>query len=67
MRKLMLAMVTVGTLGTMPAPRPADATVAVSCMDGVIAGCDEDFSTDNYYLIAIRGWCYMIRGGWCLF
>lgn len=67
MRKLILTMATVGALGTLPAPRPADAAVAGSCLDGVIADCNEDFPNDSEYLIAIRGWCYIIRSAWCWF
>ncbi len=67
MRKLILTVGMVGALGTLPAPRPADATVAGSCMDEVIGQCDEDFPNTSERLIAIRGWCYLIRGAWCLF
>jgi hypothetical protein len=67
MRKLMLSLALVGALGNMPAPRPADATMATNCMDSVIYSCDDDFSTTSEYLTAIRGWCYLIRGAWCVF
>jgi hypothetical protein len=67
MRKHILSMALVGALGMAPAPAPADAAVAGSCMDEVIADCDEDFSPESEYLIAIRGWCYIIRSAWCLF
>jgi hypothetical protein len=67
MRKLILSMATVGALGMAPAPVPADATMAGGCLDDVINECDDDFSADSEYLIAIRGWCYIIRSAWCLF
>jgi len=67
MRKLILSIATVGALGMAPAPVPADAAVAGRCLDGVIADCNEDFPNTDERLIAIRGWCYMIRSAWCWF
>jgi hypothetical protein len=46
-------------LGT---PRPAHA----DCLIDAVATCDNDFGgNSNYYTIAIRGWCYIIRAGMC--
>jgi hypothetical protein len=67
MRKLILSMAAVGALGMAPAPVPADAMMAGDCLDGVIDECNEDFPNTDEKLIAIRGWCYLIRGAWCLF
>ena len=65
MKRLFLALSLVGALGVLPAPTPADATVAEGCLSEAIASCNEDFPGDSDRLLAIRGWCYMIRWGWC--
>jgi len=68
MKRYLWALLLAGAVGMTPNPKPADAAaVAGSCLDNVIADCNEDFSTDSEYLIAIRGWCYIIRGSFCLF
>ncbi|MBI3983494.1 MAG: hypothetical protein HY337_11325 [Gemmatimonadetes bacterium] len=66
MKRFIGALLLAGALGMTPNPKPADAA-AVSCLDRVIADCDEDFPADSEQLIAIRGWCYIIRGSFCLF
>lgn len=67
MKKLMLTMAVVGTLGMAPAPRPADAATAEDCLVYAWHSCDADFSSStSEKLIAIRGWCYLIRWGLCL-
>ncbi len=65
MKKLVLTLATVGALGMAPAPAPADATPMSCDVVGAVNSCNSDFSADTEYLIAIRGWCYLIR--WCLF
>ena len=63
-RRLVLASALVATLGTLPSPQPADAA-AGDCLKYEIYGCNDDFPPDNEWLIAIRGWCYIIRTGLC--
>jgi hypothetical protein len=47
-------------LGT---PRTARAE---DCLIEAVASCNGDFGgSSNYYEVAIRGWCYMIRAGIC--
>lgn len=66
MRKLILTMATVGALGMAPAPVPADAAVADDCLLDSYYSCSSEFSAStSEYLIAIRGWCYLIRWGLC--
>lgn len=70
MKRLMLTMAVVGTLGMAPAPVPADAATAAAadCLVDSWHSCDSDFpSSSSEELIAIRGWCYLIRWGLCLF
>jgi hypothetical protein len=44
------------------APRRA----AADCVIDAVESCDRDFGgNSNYYTIAIRGWCYIIRTGLC--
>ena len=53
------ALALAGILGTA---RPAHA----DCLSESVASCDSDFGgANNYYTIAIRGWCYIIRSGMC--
>ena len=67
MRKLILTMATVGALGMAPAPVPADAATAGGGLVDAWHTCDRDFpSSESEELIAIRGWCYLIRWGICL-
>lgn len=66
MKKLILAMATVGALGMAPAPVPADAATAGDCLLDAYYSCSAEFSAStSEYLIAIRGWCYLIRWGIC--
>lgn len=61
MKKTLLA----GTLALgalLGSPRTARA----DCLIESVESCDRDFGgNSNYYTIAIRGWCYMIRSGIC--
>ena len=67
MRKLILTMATVGALGMAPAPVPADAATAGDCLLDSYYSCSSEFSAStSENLIAIRGWCYLIRWGICL-
>lgn len=61
MKKTILAGVLALTaiLGT---PRAARA----DCLIDAVESCDDDFGgSSNYYTVAIRGWCYIIRSGMC--
>ena len=68
MKRLMVAALLAGFLGLLPAPQPADAQESDTelCMREAIYTCDEDFDPDSELLVAVRGWCYMIRGGICM-
>jgi hypothetical protein len=59
-----------GVIGLLPHPLPAGAqdqkeSKLRRCLQEAIASCDEDFGGETEYMVAIRGWCYMIRGGIC--
>jgi hypothetical protein len=64
MKRLLWASMLVGSLGMAPIARPADATV-VRCASEAVDECDGDFPGESENLIAIRGWCYMIRTAIC--
>lgn len=61
MRRLTLAtLLALGAVTGTPAPARAD------CVIDAVNSCDADFGgSSNYYTIAIRGWCYIIRTGMC--
>ena len=61
MRKLLLStLLALGALAGSPTPARAD------CVIDAVNSCDADFGgSSNYYTIAIRGWCYIIRTGMC--
>lgn len=66
MKRLLTTVTLAGMVAMLPHPTPADAvTVEKSCVDEAIESCDEDFAGNDWRTIAIRGWCYMIRTGWC--
>ena len=59
-RALFVAVLALGAI--LGSPRAARA----DCLIDSVASCNDDFGgNSNYYTIAIRGWCYMIRGGIC--
>lgn len=59
-RTLLVAVLALGAI--LGSPRPARA----DCLIDSVASCNDDFGgNSNYYTIAIRGWCYIIRGGIC--
>lgn len=61
MRKLMLSTLLV-LGGVAGSPTPAEA----SCTIEAVESCDRDFGgSSNYYTIAIRGWCYLVRTAMC--
>lgn len=61
MRRLMLStLLVLGAVTSQATPARAD------CLTDSVESCNEDFGgSDNYYTIAIRGWCYLIRIGLC--
>ena len=64
MKRLIMASLLVASLGALPGPRPADAAVT-DCLSEAVNDCDADFGKENDRVIAIRGWCYLIRWGIC--
>jgi hypothetical protein len=68
MKRLIIAALAAGVIGILPNPRPADATdKAGRCAIQAVNSCDNDFSDDSPELIAIRGYCYLIRSAICMF
>ncbi|MBI4501621.1 MAG: hypothetical protein HY700_10700 [Gemmatimonadetes bacterium] len=66
MKKLLTTMLLAGALGATTHPVPADAAaVETTCLSGAISSCDSEFGGSSPELIAIRGYCYAIRWGWC--
>ena len=61
MRNMLLAgAIAAGSL--LAAPRMARA----ECLSESVESCDRDFGgANNKELIAVRGWCYLIRSGIC--
>jgi hypothetical protein len=48
--------------GILGSPRSARA----DCVIDAVESCDNDFGgNSNYYTVAIRGWCYIVRTGMC--
>ncbi|MCK5713214.1 MAG: hypothetical protein KAI25_10890 [Hyphomicrobiaceae bacterium] len=68
MKRLILAGIAAGSIGLLPNPQPADAAKKLmKCMLDAIESCDGAFGNDSPELIAVRGYCYMIRTGMCKF
>ena len=66
MRKLFTMMLLVSALGAVSKPAPADAAVVEeTCLNESVGSCNSDFGGGSDRAIAIRGWCYLIRWGWC--
>ncbi len=70
MRRLLALVLITGLIGLLPHPRPADAQQEEDgklkeCLQEAVAECDKDFEPDDERMVAIRGWCYMIRGAIC--
>jgi hypothetical protein len=60
MRKLILTIALAsGTL--LGAPRESRA----DCITEAVESCNGDFPPTAKELVAIRGWCYLIRAGMC--
>lgn len=44
---------------------PATPAAAGDCVSDAVKSCDADFPPKDHYLIAIRGWCYLVRIALC--
>jgi hypothetical protein len=44
---------------------PATAKTVVQCVIEAVRDCDARFPPSDRWLVAIRGWCYMISTGMC--
>ena len=53
------ALMAAGSLAAPVAPVRAD------CLIDAVRDCNEEFPPKDYYLIAIRGWCYSIHYALC--
>ena len=63
MKRTIFALVSaLALLGSVP---PARAEGVLKCIEEAIADCDARFPPHDYYLIAIRGYCYMIGTAIC--
>jgi hypothetical protein len=63
MKRTIYALVSaLALLGSAPA---AKADPLLKCVQEAIADCDKQFPPSDYYLVAIRGWCYMIGTAIC--
>ena len=68
MKQLIASALLAGTVAMLPNPTPADAREKdklAKCLAEAVTACDEDFTGDEIYVIAARGYCYMIRTGMC--
>ncbi len=64
MRRLVNVALLAGAIAMLPHPAPADATQR-GCLREAIDSCNDDFPGNDPYLIAIRGYCYLIRSAIC--
>ena len=69
MRRLLAVALLSGFLGLLPHPEPADAQdqegKLKKCLQEAVEECDEEFEPNDEKMVAIRGWCYIIRGAIC--
>jgi hypothetical protein len=70
MRRLLAVVLLTALIGFLPQPQPVDAQEKEDgklkkCLQEAVKECDEDFEPNDERMIAIRGWCYMIRGAIC--
>jgi len=63
MKRTIFALV--AGLALVGRPTPARATNVIKCMIEAVSECDAQFPNNEYHLVAIRGWCYMIATGIC--
>jgi hypothetical protein len=69
MRRLFSIALVSGLIGLLPNPQPADAQQRDGklkrCLQEAVESCDDDFEPNDERMVAIRGWCYIIRGAIC--
>ena len=67
MKRLVVAALLAGGIAMLPNPTPADAQKGKldTCLHEAIESCDEDFDGNSIWVIAARGYCYIIRTGMC--
>jgi hypothetical protein len=70
MKQLIASAVLAGMVAMVPNASPADAKEKeddrlAKCLAEAITECDTDFDGDEIYVVAARGYCYMIRTGMC--
>lgn len=65
MRRAMITALLAGAVGMLSEPVPADAQKLTRCLLEAIDSCDGHFGGGDPKVAALRGWCYIIRGGWC--
>lgn len=70
MKQLIASALLAGMVAMVPNPSPADARETkgdklAKCLAEAITECDQDFEGDEIYVVAARGYCYMIRTGMC--
>lgn len=68
MKQLIASALLAGTVAMLSHPTPADAREKdklATCLAEAITECDEDFKGDEIYVMAARGYCYIIRTGIC--
>ena len=63
MKRTIYALVSaLALLGSVPAAKADDLG---KCLIEAVADCDRMFPPSDYYLVAIRGYCYMINTAIC--
>lgn len=67
MKQFVASVLLAGAVAMLPNPAPADAREdkLAECMAEAIESCDKDFDGNEVYVVAARGYCYMIRTGLC--
>lgn len=65
MKRLMSAAGFMAAMALVPNTTPADATFAKPCLQEAIGSCNADFPGEAPQIVAIRGYCYIIRAAMC--
>ena len=70
MKQFIASALLAGMVVMLPSVSPADAKEReedklAKCLAEAIAECDRDFDGNEIYVVAARGYCYMIRTGMC--
>ena len=74
MKAMIGVLLLTGAVGLVANPTPADAQgtgddleyQVVRCAREAEESCDKAFPPNDWRLVAVRGWCYMIRTALCL-